>query len=87
MNWYVNETTCIFTELRYKLLDRQAKSLRALKRFHEAGEVYTQLMESLDHAKLDETKLAEWKREVEKAMAAWATFCMKGSWFWSEQDR
>ena len=69
----------IYTELRYKLLDRKGKCLRSLKRFNEAGRVYAELAESLEHAKLDEAKMAEWKREVEKAMMAWSAHCLKGT--------
>ena len=69
----------INSELRYKLLDRKGKCLRALKRFNEAGRVYAELAESLEHAKLDEAKMAEWKREVEKAMMAWSSYALKGT--------
>ena len=73
-------------ELQYKLFDRKAKCLRALKRYQQVGDVYHNLAESLKHAKLDEAKLAQYQNEITKCSAVWAGMALKGLAMTSPDD-
>ncbi|XP_043190346.1 SET and MYND domain-containing protein 4-like [Amphibalanus amphitrite] len=57
------------TALRYKVLDRRARSLMALRRFTEAKTAFQSVIKALDDASLGDGKQMHWQKEVQKMLA------------------
>ncbi|XP_037075445.1 SET and MYND domain-containing protein 4-like [Pollicipes pollicipes] len=59
--------------LRFKVLDRRARSLMALKRFSEAKTAFQSVIKALDDANLEAGKHLHWQKEIQKMLVLFDT--------------